>query len=279
MNRSRPNLQAPQKGRGVGFCRKEAFTLLELLVIVVIIGVLAALLLPALNKARTLAQRTACMSNLRQIGLAWTLYYEDSSGRLAESYPGGTAPNPYAWVYGNMTNSSEAGSLTLLNRGRFFPYLTTPTVYHCPADQGVLIGDKRTPTVRSYSMNAFLGDRSRFGAPVNQAISKNYPAFYSRESDLDAPSQVWVLIEEDSRTISDGYFLLDPELKKAPTRLPSTSPDRHDYAFGLNFADGHSEVWRFYDPASAKLSSYGSSSAIDSKDFQRLANVTAQPWQ
>ena len=65
----------------------RGFTLLELLAVIATMTILAALLLPVLGKAKIKAQQTACLSNLRQLGLAWMQYYADNNGRLVESYP------------------------------------------------------------------------------------------------------------------------------------------------------------------------------------------------
>ena len=257
------------------------FTLVELMVIVGIIAVLAGLLLPALNKARALAQRTACLSNLRQLGLSWTLYSGDNDGRLVESYAGtAQSPNPYAWVLGNVQNAADATSTTLITRGQLFQYNSSVAIYHCPADKSMLINGKPVNSVRSYSMNAFMGDRSRLPAPSNQAYpgATNYIPFYAKESDLTHPSSLWVLIDEDNRTIGDGCFVFDPTGSQFnPSHYPAASNQRHSYAFGMAFADGHSEVWRFGDPNIVTLSANGFSSSVASanRDFQKLGRATA----
>src|SRR5437763_13231775 len=98
---------------------RRGFTLLELLAVIFTVLTLAALLLPVLNKAKIRAQRTNCLSNLRQLGLAWVLYYTDNNGRLAESYP---VNNPNAWILGDMRNPVDATNLNLLAQGKLYAY-------------------------------------------------------------------------------------------------------------------------------------------------------------
>src|SRR4051812_30469808 len=97
--------------------KQFGFTLIELLVAIVTIAILASLLLPVLGRAKTKAQRTACFSNLHQLGLAWQIYHQENNGLLAESY---STNNPNAWVFGDMRNASDAVNEDLLRQGKLY---------------------------------------------------------------------------------------------------------------------------------------------------------------
>ena len=255
--------------------RARGFTLIELLTVIATIAILAALLLPVLNKAKIKAQRTACLSNLRQLGLAWIIYKEDNSGFLAESYPvdrSGTGRNPDAWVQGNMRSLDEAGNTDLIRQGKLFPYNNSVPIYHCPTDQGVSIGGKVVPTVRSYSMNCFMGARDPNLQPIPSRAG-DYVPFYSKDSDIPNPSQLWVLVEEDERSIDDGFFRSDPT-GGVWYDFPAISVRRHNYSYVLDFADGHSEIWHYTDPSSFQVSA-SETDQRGNTDLARLGRATA----
>ena len=107
----------------------SGFTLIELLTVIATIAILAALLLPVLSKAKIKAQRTTCLSNLRQLGFAWAIYKDDNSGFLVESYPfdrSGMASTPMYGCQGDMTKADQAGNADLIRQGKLFPITRTP---------------------------------------------------------------------------------------------------------------------------------------------------------
>ena len=228
--------------------RHRGFTLLELLAVIATIATLAALLLPILGKAKIKAQRTNCLSNLRQLGIAWLMYKDDNNALLAESYPGSLD----VWVKGDMSNPAEAGNANLIRQGKLYAYNQNVALYHCPADQGVQNAGKTIPTLRSYSMNCFMGARDRSVGLV-PATADGYVPFYSFCYEMPRPSQLWVLLDEDERSINDGFFVTDPTAQ-IWFDFPATSPRRHNYSFVLVFADGHSDVWHARDPRTLKVS-------------------------
>jgi len=255
--------------------RRQAFTLIELLAVIATIAILASILLPVLSKAKIKAQRTQCFSNLRQLGYAWSMYLEESSGYLVQSYP---TNNPQAWVQGNMRVAAEATNASLLAQGKLYTYNQSASVYHCPADQGVVSGNAVLPSVRSYSMNNFMGGRDQEVQPYTP-YSGNY-SVYTKDSDIPRPSQMWVMLDEDERSIDDGSFMSDPN-GHVWFDIPAMSAHRHNYSFTLVFADSHSEIWRFMDSTSYSLAQrspgQGVTEAGSSPDLLRFSRATSTP--
>lgn len=250
--------------------RRQGFTLIELLAVIATIAILAALLLPILSRAKVKAQRTACFSNLRQLGVAWQMYYTDNGELLVPSYPG----SPDVWVQGNMTNAAEAVNPDLIAQGKLYHYSQNTSIYHCPSDIGVQIGNQLVPSVRSYSMNCFMGARDPSLPPIPDT-SIGYVNFFAKDSDLPRPSELWVTLDEDERSINDGFFITDPG-GQTWFDFPATSEHRHNFSFTLNFADGHSEVWRHTDPRTMQLSA-PETDQFGNKDLDRLARASTIP--
>jgi len=245
--------------------RRRGFTLLELLAVIATIAILAALLLPILAKAKIKAQRTNCLSNLRQLQLAWAMYKDDNNGSLVESYP---VNNPLVWVQGDMTKTAEAGNADLIRAGQLYQYNESVAIYHCPTDPGVMISGTLVPTVRSYSMNCFMGARDAAVGTV-PSTAAGYAPFFVKDTDIPHPSDTWVMLEEDDRSINDGFFLTDPT-GEIWFDFPTISALRHDYSFALNFADGSSMIWHYQDPRTLQVN-MTETEQPGNKDLARLA--------
>lgn len=250
-------------------CPFSGFTLLELLAVIATIAILAALLLPVLGKAKIKAQQTRCSSNLRQLGYAWVMYYMDNNGRLVESYP---VNNSNAWVLGDMTVPAEATNTDLLRRGKLFHYNPAVEIYRCPADHGVVAAGKLINNVRSYSMNSYMGERDPAIGYI-PSFANDYVLCYSKDSELKRPSGLWVLLDEDERSINDGFFVPDPT-GRIWLDFPAASSHRHSYSYGLNFADGHSEIWSIRDAKTRQLS-HNRTEQSGNRDLERLAAASA----
>jgi prepilin-type N-terminal cleavage/methylation domain-containing protein len=249
---------------------RRGFTLLELLAVIATIAVLAALLLPILGKAKMKAQRTACVTNLRQLGQAWMNYHTDNNGLLVPSYP----ETREAWVQGDVSQPNEAGNTELVRQGRLYPYVQNVSSYRCPTDRGVLIDGKRVPTARSYSMNCFMGARSP-NLPLIPETASGYVSSFAKDSDLRRPSELWVLIDEDERSINDGFFITDPTAA-VWIEFPTVAAHRHNFSYVLNFADGHAEFRRYSDPRTFDLKT-NRTDQVGNPDLARLARSSTVP--
>src|SRR5438552_11771325 len=252
-------------------CEPRGFTILELLAVIATIAILAALLFPVLNKAKIKAQRTTCLSSLRELGRAWFMYKDDSNDRVVESYP---VHNTNTWILGDMTNPDEAGNADLIRQGKLYAYNRDISIYHCPTDKGVKINGKVVPTVRSYSMNCFMGGRDPQVGLIPSSAG-GYVPFHTKYAEIRRPSDAWVLLDEDERSIKDGFFVTDPTAKQW-IDFPAISAHRHNFSYGLAFADGHSEIWRHTDGSTYQVT-LNRTVQVKNADLERLARASTFP--
>ena len=214
----------------------KAFTLIELLVVIAIIAILAAMLLPALARAKQKAQGIHCLNNTKQLALANLSYALDNTDRWVYN-KGTTGTDLENWVGNVMSwgNDPANTNVTLITDSKLGLYTAKSLgIYKCPAD---VVPAAVGPRTRSLSMNAFVGNKGD-GGPINSGYWQ-----YLKTTQVQNPAKIFILLDEHPDSINDGWFVFctagDPAVETAWSDLPASY---HGGAAGFSFADGHSEI-------------------------------------
>jgi prepilin-type processing-associated H-X9-DG protein/prepilin-type N-terminal cleavage/methylation domain-containing protein len=264
-----------------------AFTLIEMLVVIGIIALLAAILLPTLAKAKENGRSINCVSNLRQLQLCWQMYADDYAGALCpnddiDMISGGNGDNGVymsqtSWCQGDArTDTNTAG----IQGGLLYPYNTSPGIYHCPSDMSTIQDQNGTPfppaRVRSYNMSQSVNGLGMMIDPNSgYPVDTIQPCFEKLSTITNPPpSQLFVFIDENEFTLQDdqfGYPMVNYDYG-VWWDMPS---NRHNQGANLSFADGHVEHWHWQVPKNP-TNAFQTVTTGEWPDYIRVGNAMRQ---
>jgi prepilin-type N-terminal cleavage/methylation domain-containing protein/prepilin-type processing-associated H-X9-DG protein len=247
---------------------RRAFTLIELLVVIAIIAILAAILLPALNRAKGRATMAQCLNNFKQLQICWHMYILDNNDFLPPNWPGNGGAASNTWVVGNAQTDYTSANV---QHGLLFQYNQQVKIYQCPVNMTNILGpsspplgsglkpNQLVPQTRTCSIEISCGGNSSgpggggsqgsLSGPYVETYMGNTFNTYQKSSSIQATrvSQKIVFADEAEATLDDGCFALYP--LETPNMINiwwNVPGNRHNNGTVWSFADGHCEYWKWH---------------------------------
>jgi len=269
--------------------RGPGFTLIELLVVIAIIAILAAMLLPALSRAKAKAHAISCISNMKQLQLAAQMYADDNNDQLLnnETDTVGTSAGPNAWIQGNVQEWTP-DYLEKIQNGVLFPYNKSVDIYRCPGSRAFVrgLGGATARHSRSYSISVQLNCTSQGRNNASTKVAR-------KSSDVRRPARVFDFGEENQISVDNGA--MGTESLSGTTQFWNPPAARHSNGASFSFLDGHAELWHWRgsvliaqnrkfsvdDTASQRTSPTQNPTPVSTSssdpDFVRLAEALPEP--
>jgi prepilin-type N-terminal cleavage/methylation domain-containing protein/prepilin-type processing-associated H-X9-DG protein len=253
---------------------RYGFTLIELLVVIAIIAVLAAMLLPALSRAKDKAAGIKCLNNIKQLSICWQMYSNDNSDRLVPNHAAGNISSGDSWIIGDASQQSVALQEINIRNGKLWQYNSSFGIYKCPSDRTV-VANTAVPRFRSYSLSTGMN----WDASGKQSWTKMVAIVEP------SPVKAAVFVDEKAdndltqNSIQNGAIGIKSEV--SVTTRPywwNVPAARHSQSGVFSFADGHSEMWKwrgnYIMRARCQTALPGDATEADRADNLRVSKTT-----